>query len=706
MLFLIAKIVFLSLAAALFGAWLMYWWMSNRQEDVTESYSELKSHADGVLKRAEDLPTRTDLEDGVASLTSRIDNVQIPDLDPVRARLTSIEHAVSNITLPETDLSPVSERLQYLEAQISKPDPNFEHLHSRVTGLEESLNYISNAVAQINLPEPDLSPVNARLDNLEHAVIGIQIPDVDLGPIHSSLALLELGIEGLDFPSTNLDPVHDHIRTLDAKLIELSERIDNARKSDIEVLTSRIASLSATLSGLKIPEVEPALEHVHAKLNKLEGQITDIGATPHFETDLSPVLLQMDRLENRVAAPRADIETLNARLGALEISLSEVSGALTGLTPPNMQPFEQKLDRMAAIGLDQDGARRAEMDILASRISTISKQIDEARTQPVDLRPVQDSLAGLETAVRSIDRTQVDMGPVVLRLNELETVMQGLRSDIGAVHDIDRKLTALDRAGLDLSPVQARLAGLESSLGDVRNDFQALQIMIRESRPTDVLERKLGSLEAALHDLKLQKQSIDVDYGPVLDVVYKMDSRLMDLNAVENRLTSMEYGLAAVHDMLRSRSDTVEQRSEIYRRVEADPAPVRYERREVTRETDYEPADANRNYRTSYVGDIQPTQVDPIRPAVREGDRANLLVDAAFGPADDLELISGIGPMLSALLNNIGVFYFWQIAEWGPQEIVWVDDQLKHFKGRIERDSWVRQARDRLSDPTSARRPA
>ena len=706
MLFLIAKIVFLSLAAALFGAWLMYWWMSNRQEDVTESYSELKSHADGVLKRAEDLPTRTDLEDGVASLTSRIDNVQIPDLDPVRARLTSIEHAVSNITLPETDLSPVSERLQYLEAQISKPDPNFEHLHSRVTGLEKSLNYISNAVAQINLPEPDLSPVNARLDNLEHAVNGIQIPDVDLGPIHSSLALLELGIEGLDFPSTNLDPVHDHIRTLDAKLIELSERIDNARKSDIEVLTSRIASLSATLSGLKIPEVEPALEHVHAKLNKLEGQITDIGATPHFETDLSPVLLQMDRLENRVAAPRADIETLNARLGALEISLSEVSGALTGLTPPNMQPFEQKLDRMAAIGLDQDGARRAEMDILASRISTISKQIDEARTQPVDLRPVQDSLAGLETAVRSIDRTQVDMGPVVLRLNELETVMQGLRGDIGAVHDIDRKLTALDRAGLDLSPVQARLAGLESSLGDVRNDFQALQIMIRESRPTDVLERKLGSLETALHDLKLQKQSIDVDYGPVLDVVYKMDSRLMDLNAVENRLTSMEYGLAAVHDMLRSRSDAVEQRSEIYRRVDTDPAPVRYERREVTRGTDYEQADASRSFRTSYVGDIQSTQLDPIRPAVREGDRANLLVDAAFGPADDLELISGIGPMLSALLNNIGVFYFWQIAEWGPQEIVWVDDQLKHFKGRIERDSWVRQARDRLSDPTSARRPA
>lgn len=58
---------------------------------------------------------------------------------------------------------------------------------------------------------------------------------------------------------------------------------------------------------------------------------------------------------------------------------------------------------------------------------------------------------------------------------------------------------------------------------------------------------------------------------------------------------------------------------------------------------------------------------------------------------DDLELIAGIGPKIAGLLNGLGVYTFAQIAAWTPAECVWVDDYLK-FKGRIERDEWVRQA--------------
>ena len=50
--------------------------------------------------------------------------------------------------------------------------------------------------------------------------------------------------------------------------------------------------------------------------------------------------------------------------------------------------------------------------------------------------------------------------------------------------------------------------------------------------------------------------------------------------------------------------------------------------------------------------------------------------------------------MLGELLNEIGVYYFWQVAEWGPAEIEWVDNKLEHFKGRIEREGWIEQARD------------
>ncbi len=72
---------------------------------------------------------------------------------------------------------------------------------------------------------------------------------------------------------------------------------------------------------------------------------------------------------------------------------------------------------------------------------------------------------------------------------------------------------------------------------------------------------------------------------------------------------------------------------------------------------------------------------------------ANLLTEARGGKPDDLKKISGVGPKLESTLHEIGVFHFDQIAEWGPEEIAYMDDRLS-FKGRIERDNWIEQAKE------------
>ncbi len=59
---------------------------------------------------------------------------------------------------------------------------------------------------------------------------------------------------------------------------------------------------------------------------------------------------------------------------------------------------------------------------------------------------------------------------------------------------------------------------------------------------------------------------------------------------------------------------------------------------------------------------------------------------------DDLKLISGVGPKLEATLNQIGIYQYAQVAVWKKADIKEVDDQLK-FKGRIERDDWMKQAK-------------
>lgn len=61
------------------------------------------------------------------------------------------------------------------------------------------------------------------------------------------------------------------------------------------------------------------------------------------------------------------------------------------------------------------------------------------------------------------------------------------------------------------------------------------------------------------------------------------------------------------------------------------------------------------------------------------------------GVPDDLKQISGIGPKLETVLNELGIWSFDQIAAWKVEEVAWVDDYLS-FKGRISRDDWIGQA--------------
>ncbi len=74
-------------------------------------------------------------------------------------------------------------------------------------------------------------------------------------------------------------------------------------------------------------------------------------------------------------------------------------------------------------------------------------------------------------------------------------------------------------------------------------------------------------------------------------------------------------------------------------------------------------------------------------------------VDAADG--DDLTRIKGVGPKLAALLGQLGVISFAQIAAWDDAEIDRIDGQLGRFQGRIRRDDWMTQARY-LADGDSA----
>lgn len=70
-----------------------------------------------------------------------------------------------------------------------------------------------------------------------------------------------------------------------------------------------------------------------------------------------------------------------------------------------------------------------------------------------------------------------------------------------------------------------------------------------------------------------------------------------------------------------------------------------------------------------------------------------ITLDAPTGGAkDDLKKIKGVGPKIEGTLNDLGIFHFNQIADWNRQTVARVDEALS-FKGRIDREKWVSQAR-------------
>lgn len=84
---------------------------------------------------------------------------------------------------------------------------------------------------------------------------------------------------------------------------------------------------------------------------------------------------------------------------------------------------------------------------------------------------------------------------------------------------------------------------------------------------------------------------------------------------------------------------------------------------------------------------------DDAAPVVSDEHKPALLSKPRDEGPDDLKLIYGVGPKLAAMLNELGIYHFDQIASWNEMNLAWVDQHLGAFRGRAVRDKWIEQAK-------------
>lgn len=145
-----------------------------------------------------------------------------------------------------------------------------------------------------------------------------------------------------------------------------------------------------------------------------------------------------------------------------------------------------------------------------------------------------------------------------------------------------------------------------------------------------------------------------------------------EIEARDARIVALERDLAAARDQVRPLSDEVDRlRRETARRPAAAPAPTTVDMSGAALAGG------------AMAPTIAPTSAEPLPP----------FLDAPRGTPDNLTLLKGVGDRFAAKLNDIGVYHYRQIAGWSPEEVRIADSKLDTFRGRIERDQLVEQAK-------------
>ena len=231
------------------------------------------------------------------------------------------------------------------------------------------------------------------------------------------------------------------------------------------------------------------------------------------------------------------------------------------------------------------------------------------------------------------------------------------------------------------------------------------------------LERRVNDAKSENESLRNLLMSAKAEHESVSNILATAQSRLENLDAMEQRVITLE----AENAELRQETTQAKRAAEALQRDVDEIDALKVQNRELahclksmeTSRKQYE-EDALR-YRNQYeqsekqsetmrfkLGDIEKNWVEMQRieqDARDTGSRQNNApppfgLDAPQGEPDDLTEIVGVGKVFEETLHSLGVYHYRQIAAFGPTEIARINSELKEFKGRIEHDDWIGQAKE------------
>jgi predicted flap endonuclease-1-like 5' DNA nuclease len=273
-----------------------------------------------------------------------------------------------------------------------------------------------------------------------------------------------------------------------------------------------------------------------------------------------------------------------------------------------------------------------------------------------------------------------------------------------------------------MASFQDRMVSLQQQSSELQNEFlKSRDFYVGELKKAfekrSLLEEKLDNSKHEYESFSNLLQSSRTEHESVNKMLAAAKSRLANLDKLEQDVIKLE----AENAQLKHDNALVRQEIDAQNRDIAENEELKIQNKELAQvlrsmessRSQYE-NDANR-YRehadkTEKKSETLRVRLDEVEKNFLEIEkqqskalkaaRASSATVAANDSSsaedvkDDLKEIIGIGKVFEHTLHELGVFNFRQIANFGVADISRVNAELREFKGRMEQDDWVGQAKE------------
>ena len=301
------------------------------------------------------------------------------------------------------------------------------------------------------------------------------------------------------------------------------------------------------------------------------------------------------------------------------------------------------------------------------------------------------------------------------------TELESLREKSNAVA---KKLFALsaerDELNSKLSGDQGSFNAAKQRIAELQTEFVKAGTFYKGQLKSSFDQRK--ALERKIDDAKLEHESLGnqlmsarSEHESVSNLLASAQSRLENMETLEKKVISLDADNAQLkHEAILAARETQSLRRDVAEMdaLKAQNTELAQFLQSVESSRKQYEIDARR-YRSQYdqseqesdtlrlkLGDIEKNFAemqrdhDNVRVAVKKHAAPAIGKPVPEGERDNLQEIIGVGKIFEATLHNLGVYQFRQIAAFGPADLARVNAELKEFKGRIEHDDWIGQAKE------------